>query len=196
MSIDNLPLIKPLLTFRTDDDFYYLQILQRKKEHPELGSNSRVVRNYYIPSIEYLEKRYDEIQKLCDAFQARASLRLNVRSKKNVAFKTMVNIANTMANGEYQFVSKCYDRASGQSHNASRKLWILDIDNYMEPHEIQEIVNFMYNQMPSGVNKLVAQIPSLSGVHLITTPFDLRYFPKEFPKITVHKDNPTNLYIP
>ena len=33
MSIDVLNRIKPLLVFESDDDFYYLQILQRKKEN-------------------------------------------------------------------------------------------------------------------------------------------------------------------
>ena len=33
--IDNLELIKPLLSFSTGDDFYYLQILRRKKENPD-----------------------------------------------------------------------------------------------------------------------------------------------------------------
>jgi len=54
--IDNLDKIKPLLNFESEDDFYYLQILQRKKENPELGSNSRVIKNYYIKSVEELEK--------------------------------------------------------------------------------------------------------------------------------------------
>ncbi len=32
--IDNIEKILPLLNFETSDDFYYLQILQRKKENP------------------------------------------------------------------------------------------------------------------------------------------------------------------
>jgi hypothetical protein len=63
--IDNLKLILPFLKFESQDDFYYLQILQRKKENAELGSNSRVIKNYYIKSEEYLLDRYDEIKKLC-----------------------------------------------------------------------------------------------------------------------------------
>lgn len=30
---DNFNLIRPLLNFRSEDDFYFLQILQRKKDH-------------------------------------------------------------------------------------------------------------------------------------------------------------------
>ena len=50
--VDNLDKILPLLKFESEDDFYYLQILQRKKENPQLGSNSRVIKNYYIKIVE------------------------------------------------------------------------------------------------------------------------------------------------
>ena len=96
--IDVFEKIKHLLVFESKDDFYYLQILQRKKENLEIGSNSRVIKNYYIGSVDYLEKRYDEIKTLCNQFNARAMLRLNKRSYSKVAFKTMQNIANSMAN--------------------------------------------------------------------------------------------------
>ena len=60
--IDNINKILPFLKFNTSDDFYYLQILQRKKENPQLGSNSRVIKNYYITSVEHLMLRYPEIK--------------------------------------------------------------------------------------------------------------------------------------
>jgi len=64
MEIDNLELVLPFLTFENDSEFYYLQILQRKKENPQLGSNSRVIKNYYINSVEYLLKHYGEIKQI------------------------------------------------------------------------------------------------------------------------------------
>ena len=33
MPVNNFGLIRSLLEFRTEDDFYFLQILQRKKDH-------------------------------------------------------------------------------------------------------------------------------------------------------------------
>ena len=45
--IDVFEKIKHLLVFESVDDFYYLQILQRKKENPGIGSNSRVM-NYTL----------------------------------------------------------------------------------------------------------------------------------------------------
>ena len=138
--IDVFEQIKPLLVFEDKDDFYYLQILQRKKENKELGSNSRVIKNYYINNLEYFEKKYDEIKRLCDMFNARAMLRLNKRSYSKVAFKTIQNVANSMSNGEFEFIKKSYDRACGNGHNDKNKKWIIDIDGDILEYDINEML--------------------------------------------------------
>lgn len=192
---DNLHLIMPFLKFESGDDFYYLQILQRKKENPEIGSNSRVIKNYYITSEQHLLDRYDEIKKLCEVFNARASIRLNKRSFEKVGMKAMVNLANTMMNKEYQFLKASYDRACGLGHNDSEKKWILDIDGTYTYQELERMEAYINNALPIGKNTY-HYIPSKSGLHLITKPFDSRQFTQGFPEIEIHKDNPTNLYIP
>jgi hypothetical protein len=202
--IDNLEKILPLLKFESLDDFYYLQILQRKKENPQLGSNSRVIKNYYINSQEYLVKHYDEIKKLCEVFNARASIRLNKRSYEKVGFKAMTNLANTMMNKEYSFLKASYDRACGLGHNDKNKTWIVDVDEN-EVIWLEQILNAISPCEPTG-NKIVLQIPSKSGIHLITKPFNTEQFKINFKReleaykmekiaLEIHKDNPTNLYI-
>ena len=203
--IDNLDKILPLLKFESQDDFYYLQILQRKKENPQLGSNSRVIKNYYVASEDYLIKHYEEIKKLCEVFNARASIRLNKRSFEKVGFKAMTNLANTMMNKEYSFLKASYDRACGLGHNDKNKTWIVDIDKD-EVTWLEQILKSISPCEPLG-NKIVVQIPSKSGIHLITKPFNLEQFKKNFDgelkeykmnyiELEIHKDNPTNLYIP
>lgn len=193
--IDVFEQIKPLLVFESEDDFYYLQILQRKKENPEIGSNSRVIKNYYISSIDYLEKRYDEIKVLCGRFNARAMLRLNKRSYRKVAFKAMQNIANSMSNGEYTFIKKSYDRACGDGHNDKRKTWIIDIDGYWSEDWLFEVKAIINKSQPESC-KIITELPTKNGIHLITTPFDSRKLKEFAPTIDIHKDNPINLYIP
>lgn len=194
MEIDNFDLILPLLTYESDDDFYYLQILQRKKENDEIGSNSRVVRNYYIKSNEYLYQRKSEIIKLCQVFNARAMIRLNKRSFEKTSFKAIQNLANTMSNKEFSFCMKSYDRACGQGHNATDKTWIVDID--FQGRLVNDILLFIERQCDPIGKKFVAIIPSKSGSHLITKPFNVMTFKNMYHDIEVHKDNPTNLFIP
>lgn len=193
--IDVLDKIKNILVFNTDDDFYYLQILQRKKENPEIGSNSVVIKNYYIKSYDYLESKYDEIKKLCEQFNARAMLRLNKRSFRKVAFKTMINISNSMANNEYEFIKNSYDRACGNGHNDNEKKWIVDIDGDFEADWLLGMIEFINKCEPNG-DKLITTLPTKNGLHLITKPFNLKTFSTNYPNIDIHKDNPINLYIP
>lgn len=194
--IDNLEKILPFLKFESPDDFYYLQILQRKKENPEIGSNSRVIKNYYITSEEHLLLRYDEIKKLCEVFNARASIRLNKRSFESVGFKTLENIANSMRNREYKFLKASYDRACGLGHNDKEKTWILDIDNKEEEDILMLHFIDTLEPNPNSGHKVLQSIKSKSGFHLITTPFNVEEFKKRYPDVEIHKDNPTNLYIP
>lgn len=193
--IDNIKLILPFLKFENEDDFYYLQILQRKKENVGIGSNSRVIKNYYITSKEYLLKRYDEIKKLCEFFNARASIRLNKRSFEKVGFKMLENTANSMRNREYKFLNKSYDRACGQGHDDKNKKWILDVDDSTWLNsQTEELIEFLHNLQPIG-NKYIIEIPSKSGLHIITSPFNIEEFNKKYQGIEIHKDNPTNLFI-
>ncbi len=196
MEIDVLHRVTSLLHFESEDDFYYLQILQRKKENPQLGSNSRVIKNYYINSVAYLTEHYDEIKQLCRVSNARAMLRLNKRSYEKCAFKAIQNVANSIANREYQFIKKSYNRAVGDGHNDKTKKWIVDIDNHPEPKMwMADLILFINKECRPDGDKFIELLPTKNGYHVITTPFDLSKFKTQYPNLDIHKDNPINLYI-
>lgn len=193
--INVLEKIKELLVFESEDDFYYLQILQRRKENPSMSTHTKVIKNYYISNLEYLDHKFEEIKSLCDYYNARAMIRLNKRSYKKVAFKTMQNIANALCHDEFSSVRNAYDSACGSEHNDKNKTWIIDIDGEINDDWLLNLIYFIDGCKPDG-NKLVTQLPTKNGIHLITKPFDLGTFKKVYPNIDVHKDNPINLYIP
>jgi hypothetical protein len=73
MVIDNFNQIKTLLTFDSDDCFYHLSILKRKKDcadYERNENNAKCIKTYYIKNIDYLESEKDEIIKLCEIFNA------------------------------------------------------------------------------------------------------------------------------
>lgn len=196
--IDAYERIKPLLVFNSEDDFYFLQIIQRHKENPQLGSHGRLVRNYYINNIDYLERRYEEIKKLCNFFNARAMLRLNKRSYRKTAFRSLQKIADVMSNEDYKYVSKSYISACGRGNVQKVKRWIIDIDE-KNPSLVGEIKDYINTLMPVYAwdnNKIIAELPTKNGYHLITIPFNVEDFKKKYKDVEVHKDNPVNLYIP
>lgn len=191
--IDNFELIKELLKFdESGDDFYFAQILKRKKENPELGSNSYVVKTYFIKSVEELENQRGEMIAFADYHKARVYLNLNKRSFERMAFHTLKKVADQIMNKDYKEVRKAYNSVCGM-YASGDKFWIVDIDE--KGRKANEILKFIDVARPEG-NKLVAIVPTKNGVHLITKPFDLELFKFVFPDIEIHKNNPTILYIP
>lgn len=198
--IDNFELIKPMLEFESDDDFYFVQILQRKKDNPGgvNGSNNsaRLVKAYYINSIEHLDDMKNEMIFFANNFNARVGINLNKRSYYKTAFNTMRTIAEQMHNKEFKRVKRAWNTSCGV-HNGGDKIWLLDIDTKDEDFKLRHsLIKFIRLKEPVNKKKIFGEIPSRSGFHLITRGFDLRGFREEFPDIEIHKNNPTNLYIP
>lgn len=194
--IDNFELIKPLLKFEDECDMYFLQILQRKKDHPEgtiVGSNnsSRLIKSYNIFSIEQLEKYKKEIKLVCELFQARAGINLNKRNTKKLAMKMIPDIIRYLECNHTNALPSLWNEICGQHHQDLDKKWIIDID---EGQSDKGVVEFINKKQPEG-DKIIAKIPSKSGYHLITKPFDLSDFSRHF-DFDVQKNNPTNCYIP
>lgn len=196
--IDNLDIILPLLDFRDPDDFYFLSLIQRKKDITILtgrNNSSRCVKNYYINSQEYLINKYDEIKQICDITKARASINLNVKSYKKVSLETLGLIADYIKSEQYLNAKRAFDSACGNSNTTGPKRWIVDID-HQNKRLINEMLLFIEKKCdPEGV-KYVGLIPSKSGFHLITSPFNTKTFKDAGFIEDIQKDNPTNLYIP
>jgi hypothetical protein len=195
--IDNLELIKPLLNFESKGDFYSLMILKRKKDQPEAERDNhqsvRTIKSYCIESIEYLEKRYDEIKTLCEMFKARAYIHVQKQNHKDVSLEMMMALAERIKNGN-QNQKGLFDSVIGQMKTYEKR-WIVDIDNTDEDFDraIQEYINTKCK--PFGM-KIIANIPTKNGHHLITERFDVMEFQKEYPNIDLQKKNPTLLYLP
>lgn len=202
--VDNFEKIIPLLKFESEDDFYHLQILMRKKENPHLGSNSYVVKTYYIRSIEYLLSKKDEIINLCEFNNARACMNLNRRSFEKIAFHTLKKVTDQIMNKDFKSVRKAYESVCGGFSNEPEKKWVIDIDYKDYSYLTQIEMTQKFNQMVQKVEKLIemtgkdstiVKIPTKNGEHWICSPFNLEEFKNQVGLIDVHKDNPTILYI-
>jgi hypothetical protein len=194
--INNLNLIKPLLNFTNEGDFYMLYIFKRKKDQPEGERDNhqsvRTIKTYSIDSIEYLEKRYDEIIQLCEVFKARAYIHIQKQNHKDVAMNMITEIVTRIQSGQIN-QKHVFDSVVGQL-KTSEKRWIVDID-VKDFDYVTELADYIDSLRPEGP-KVEAVIPTKSGVHLITKRFDVKEFEKQYPNIDIQKKNPTILYIP
>lgn len=198
MTVDNLNQILNLLNFDSDDDFYSVQLIRRRKENPQLKTNARVIRTYRIESKDQLLDKYDEIKALCHFFNARACINLNRRSFKKLAFKTLEKVTNQILAEDYKNVSNAYDSVTGSYSNEPLSRWVVDIDT--DDFEFVERVVELINRdcLPSGY-KTLDIVKTVNGYHIISHPFNTQQFNKlcedQFNQtFDLHKDNPTILY--
>ena len=186
--IDNYELLKQFMNFEDDSKFYFLQVIKRRKDNPELTGNNKVISDYQIYSLEDYHKYYLHAVRECQLNNARAYLRLNVRDDKKIALECLRRAANLIADGNHKAMKNTYDTICGKHHSDKNKKWIVDFDDEWMPEKddrVQDIIN--------AGGKIYAEVPTKSGCHIISSPFNLNKFKW---MIDIHKDNPTILYIP
>jgi hypothetical protein len=194
--IDNIEHIKKLLNFEEKGDFYMLYVFKRKKDQPEGERDNhqsvRTIKSYCVDSIEYLEKRYDEIKQLCEMFKARAYIHVQKQNHRDVSLNMMVALAQRIQDGNHK-QQGLFDSVVGQLKTYEKR-WVVDID-VSDYHAVYEITKFISTLKPEGP-KVESVIPTKNGYHLITNKFDVKTFSEKYPEISVQKKNPTLLYLP
>ena len=197
MEVNNFRLIESLLDFTSSDDFYFLQIIKRKKENPEVPSNhnnnKRAIRTYYINSLDHYRSIEEEVKAICLATNSRAYIHLTKRSYKRVGKLCAIQVMERVFNEEYSHIYKAFNTACG--HIESRcgtKLWIVDIDN-----KDRKVLNDYCNLIEDS--NILEIVPTLNGFHLITKPFKVDTFLQEctmnsLENPDIQKNNPTLLY--
>lgn len=211
--VDNFELIKPLLSFDKHGDFYFLQLLQRKKDGCNVPNSSdnqrRLVKDYHITSTEKLDSLRDDIIASCNETGARAYIRLNKRNYRTVSMAfAEETLMKARTNQEFGNTFNEINSVIGRYPEPGKgnKTWIVDIDNTnVDSNLVKDIKDIIVNYcQPFDVEKIVAVIPTKSGVHLITRPFNHETFNRMFfqvkmsieNEVSIKKDNPTVLYAP
>jgi hypothetical protein len=202
--IDNINIIKPLLNFEKQGDFYMLYVFKRKKDQPEGERDNhqsvRTIKTYCIESIDHLERRYDEIKQLCEMFKARAYIHVQKQNHFDVSLNMMVALAQRIQDGNTN-QKGLFDSVVGQI-KTQEKRWIIDVDNVSmdgfnhDPSQIEmrEYINEL--QKEAGREPHMTFIKTRSGFHIITQPFNVMKFKEKYPDVDIQKKNPTLLYYP
>ena len=200
--VNNFDKIGKMIGFDDKDDFYFLQIIKRKKDNPELSRNMAVIANYHIESFEQYHSLTPHIINMCEAENARAYFRVNRRNYTHLSYHMLKRVVEVISSGAVKSLKGSFDSVCGQHHNDKDKTWIVDIDYdvYMDKDtqfsmvDVEEELRIL--QSETKKETMMVQIPTKNGVHYITRPFNLKKFKDKFPGVDVHKDNPTILYCP
>lgn len=207
MVINNLHKIIDLLEFdeidkskggeqKKIDKFYHLQIIKRKKENPELGSNSMTITTHTIDSREKLIDMMPMIRNICDATNSRAYINPNPKSYIK-AFQEVNHLLSLhLKNGNYKSARGAYDSVVGKKETTcskAQKIWVIDCDDFTTK-EVMDVCVDIYNIRPNG-KKVLEILETAHGYHILSKPFDVSSFEHEKLKTTdIQKNNPTLLY--
>lgn len=192
---NNLKEIKKYLNWETEDDFYYVEITERKKDNEGLNRNSNVINSYQITSMKELDRMMPEFILLSKLYNARVGINLNRKSFRKTAYNVLDKLAKQLCSLEYKNVQNTYQSASSGKNNNGINYWILDMDDTTEIDTgvMMDIDSLEPNEY---VRKAMGVIHTKSGYHIITKPFRIDQFRKIYPKIEIKKNNMTMLYIP
>jgi hypothetical protein len=194
--IDNIDVVKSLLNFSEPGDFYMLYVFKRKKDQPEGERDNhqsvRTIKTYCVDSLEYLDKRYDEIKQLCEMFKARAYIHVQKQNHRDVSLDMLSSLAERIKNG-VQNQKGLFDSVVGQI-KTQEKRWIIDIDT-KDKQFLRDITMDLMYILPLG-DKIEKVIPTKNGYHLVTKKFNVMEFRDKYPDVDIQKKNPTLLYYP
>lgn len=198
--IDNFELLKGLMCFNDPNDFYFVQIIQRKKDGCDVvdsGNNGyRRIKSYYITSLEDLDRRKDKIISLCRENNARAYIHINPRNAREIALRAIEGYAELLRENRAYQGYRVYDSMCGKYQKQKNKSkWIIDVDDVSRLEEIIQGINGCNSECPS--DNILLQVHTPNGIHLITRRFDrttlgVRLDPDIV--IEIKLDSPTVLY--
>ena len=215
MTIDNFDIIRDHLEFiDTKLDRYIIHILRRPKDISQdmknvLGANEaqRLIKTYYVDSLEYFDKKREAIKELCRANNARAYIIVQPKDNFECLMNLGQNIFKTLQNKNYSVKPEHLIRqAYCEWHKTRKKQWIIDLDKdemveyrgkdhdwsikrwtvnqvkrliVKQLRKIQKIEKSKHPDNPTWLEDQVYEVPTKNGVHIITPPFNLMEMQKE-----------------
>jgi len=187
----------------TLDKYYVIEIMRRGKDNPDLPAANVHFKNYYIYSWRDYEKYENEIKELCTIFHMRAYASVNYKLMSQVALDTLAESARRISVHDYKKFYSIFESCSGKFKDHSNNIWLIDIDdedldrNYRIVEDIKDIIS---ECEPFDKEKIIMTIPTRSGKHLLTTPFNKISFIKKYKEMfgieppTIKENHLTLLY--
>ena len=179
------------------DVYYVIELVRRGKDFPDLPAANYHFKNYYIDTLKKYDSVQDEIRTLCRTLRLRAYVSVNRKSFRQVTMNTISEMSRRAALDDFRRPYAVFESCSGKFVNKDDKHWVVDVDD-CDWKTIVYIECLVKKCKPEG-NKVELALPTRSGCHLITRPFDVGEFQlmikereKELPEIK--KNHLTLLY--
>lgn len=164
--------------------YVIIQVIKRNKDLGVQGHNKSY--GFYMVNMTNYEKYKEDIIMLCETFNARAYIDIQVRTYMNYYLELNKMLAEAMYNGS---TSSHFHESAAIKARRENKLFLFDVD---DPCIIDKVRAFI----PEDIKPI--QVKTVNGYHLLCPHFDLREFrASEYAEaVEIKTNNPTLLYFP
>lgn len=192
MVIDNFNIIyNRLLGFDKPGDFYLILILKRRKDFKEVvdgvNEDNRMIKHYFVYSVDYLKQKEAAIKRLCEDNDARAYIlpqrRFCPLVMRQLAAKCIAMIDSVNTHFDHLIRSVVAGCHNVDPARKNLKRWVVDID--IENLEVKtrdcldsfvkdvvESISDVIKMFKSGNPNDIIVVPTTHGAHIITPPFN------------------------
>ena len=186
MIVNNFNEIKELLIKEDPNDFWFGQIIKRKKDNSLIDRSERIIKSYNFSSHDKLLDRMDEIMSICEYNNARFYLNPNIRNIKLCNIRLIQSLMQGIADESYSSIYSKVDSVLGKTTTPGRtKWWVVDIDE-----KNPDLLNNLKDAIDISNNKTSFILETLNGYHIICEPFNR----KEIVYNDVKINSPTLIY--
>ena len=186
------------------DAYYVIELVRRGKDCPDLPAANYHFKNYYIDTLKKYDSVQDEIRTLCRTLRLRAYVSVNRKSFRQVTMNTIAEMSRRAALDDFLRPYAVFKNCSGKFVDKDDKHWVVDVDDcsLYEENQITPKWKFIaqdINRFLPESDKIELVLPTRSGVHLVTKPFNSRqleyyYTSKGFEIPEIKKNHLTLLY--
>ena len=120
--VNNIHRVRELISFNDEFDFYFVQILKRRKDNPDLKRDMVVITNFHIESFEQYDRLMPHIVSMCESENARAYFRINRRNYKDLSYHMLKRVVDVIASGMVKALKGTFDAVAGKSSDHAGKL--------------------------------------------------------------------------
>lgn len=152
------------------DRYFVVELIRRGKDNPDKPSANYHFKNYYIYSWRDLDRYEQEIKDVCTLLRLRAYASVNYKLMTQVALDTLAESARRIAAHDHKKFYSIFESMSAKYVDRKNQTWIVDVD---DPSLTEETMRHINECQPKDRDKMLFEMPTKSGTHLITTAFNI-----------------------
>ena len=158
------------------DAYYVIELVRRGKDCPDLPAANYHFKNYYIDTLAKYDKVQDEIRLLCRTLRLRAYASVCRKSFRRVTMNTLAEMARRAALDDFRCPYAVFESCSVKDVGKDDKYWVVDVDDCLYLGVTSALIQSIISECDPNGDKVELILPTRTGIHLITRPFNLEQF--------------------